>query len=97
MSVSLTATRPTLQRVLSGSGSSLQHHRPLSIAIPARLAGKHNPRSQKPRGFLAEKGPFKFQQRVISYEELISPSRSGRTGATIEADHMGLELLMLGK
>ncbi|KAL4813832.1 hypothetical protein BDW67DRAFT_167352 [Aspergillus spinulosporus] len=82
--MSLNATRPTLQRSLtSSSGSALQqHHRPYSIAVPARFAtqtsnnSRSQSQSQMPRGFLAEKGPFKFQQRAISYEEVVSRSRS---------------------
>ncbi|KAL4751061.1 hypothetical protein BDW72DRAFT_193328 [Aspergillus terricola var. indicus] len=80
--MSLNATRPTLQRSLSSSSSSAlqQHHRPFSIAVPARLATQTSnitrSQPQTPCGFLAEKGPFRFQQRAISYEEVVSRSRS---------------------
>ncbi|KAL4998932.1 hypothetical protein BDV10DRAFT_166059 [Aspergillus recurvatus] len=102
--MSLNAARPTLQRSLSSrSGSTFeQHHRLFSIAVPARLARQtsSNARSQTqtPCGFLAEKGPFKFQQRAISYEEVVSRSRSNET----ETEHMNMaaalkELAMLRK
>ncbi|KAL4758934.1 uncharacterized protein BDW70DRAFT_140791 [Aspergillus foveolatus] len=80
--MSLNAARPTLQRSLSSSSALQQHHRTFSIAVPARYATQtsNNTLSQSqpqtPRGFLAEKGPFKFQQRAISYEEVVSRSRS---------------------
>ncbi|KAL4972934.1 hypothetical protein BDW66DRAFT_143182 [Aspergillus desertorum] len=102
----LSATRPTLQRSLSSSsGSTLQqHHRPFSIAVPARLGTQisNNLRSpeQTPRGFLAEKGPFKFQQRAISYEEVVSRSQIRSKGNETENMDMAAaseELSMLRK
>ncbi|KAL4990742.1 hypothetical protein BDW68DRAFT_153791 [Aspergillus falconensis] len=90
--MSLNTTRPSLQRSLSSNSSSTfqQYHRPFSIAVPARLATHTSniPRSQTqtPRGFLAEKGPFKFQQRAMSYEEVVSRSRS--RGNENETEHM---------
>ncbi|KAL4736974.1 hypothetical protein BDV11DRAFT_172406 [Aspergillus similis] len=79
--MSVNAARPTFQRSLSSSSSALQqHHRPFSIAVPARFATQTSNSSrsqpQTPRGFLAEKGSFKFQQRAISYEDVVSRSRS---------------------
>ncbi|EAA67125.1 hypothetical protein AN8503.2 [Aspergillus nidulans FGSC A4] len=34
--MALNATRPTLQRSVSSSSALQQHHRPFSIAVPAR-------------------------------------------------------------
>ncbi|KAL4912868.1 hypothetical protein BDW62DRAFT_193693 [Aspergillus aurantiobrunneus] len=70
------ASRPVLQQSITATASS---QRLFSISIPARLANES--RSQTPRGYLAEKGPFPFQQRATSYEEVISRS-SGASSAS---------------
>ncbi|KAL2816505.1 hypothetical protein BJX63DRAFT_138019 [Aspergillus granulosus] len=82
----LNNARPALSRSISSSGS-MPGSRPFSIAIPARLAteSRHFP---KPRGFLADKGPFPFRERATSYESIhsasISRSMPGSNSAELE-------------
>ncbi|KAL4784996.1 hypothetical protein BJX76DRAFT_325750 [Aspergillus varians] len=79
------ASRPALQQTLAVTAPS--QIRPLSISTPARLANKS--RVQIPRGYLAEKGPFPFQQRATSYEELMERRTSSSSSES------GSELAML--
>ncbi|KAL4925001.1 uncharacterized protein BDV17DRAFT_273245 [Aspergillus undulatus] len=63
----IAASRPALIHTLTATST-----RPFSVAVPARLA--HKFRYQSPRGYLAEKGAFPFQQRAVSFDEVMSRS-----------------------
>ncbi|KAJ0417266.1 hypothetical protein BJY00DRAFT_316047 [Aspergillus carlsbadensis] len=69
------SARPALNRSLPSSGS-IPGRRLFSIAIPARLANESR-LPARPRGFLAEKGPFPFRERATSYERIHTASVSG--------------------
>ncbi|OJJ07558.1 hypothetical protein ASPVEDRAFT_46851 [Aspergillus versicolor CBS 583.65] len=70
----LKASRPALQQVTASSQA-----RPFSLSIPARLATEFRPPT--PRGYLAEKGSFPFQERATSYEEVISRSTAASSAS----------------
>ncbi|KAL4946565.1 hypothetical protein BDV06DRAFT_218281 [Aspergillus oleicola] len=65
----LNASRPVLQTT-----KAITATRSFSVAVPARLAVVSQ--NQSPRGYLAEKGAFPFQQRATSFEEVISRSEN---------------------
>ncbi|KAL5342137.1 hypothetical protein BJX70DRAFT_395111 [Aspergillus crustosus] len=52
--------------------------RDFTVAMPARLVNKHHP--LKPRGFLAEKGPFQFRERAPSYESVRTQTTNAEDG-----------------
>ncbi|KAL3486052.1 hypothetical protein BJX62DRAFT_242381 [Aspergillus germanicus] len=74
--------RPALNRSLSSSGS-IPGSRPFSIAIPARLANESR-LPVRPRGYLAEKGPFPFRERATSYESIHTASVSKSSSLEVE-------------